>query len=79
MLLISLVMLVAASVTAALSDSPAPMITGRALQGPGHDRHARVALGRDPHHSARRQPAPGPASDTDHPYEKTPSQLRFRS
>ncbi|MFF5520688.1 hypothetical protein [Streptomyces coeruleorubidus] len=39
MLLISLVMLVAGSVTAALSDSLAPMITGRADQGPGHDRH----------------------------------------
>ncbi|MFJ4283714.1 MFS transporter [Streptomyces massasporeus] len=33
MLLISLVMLVAGSVTAALSDSLAPMIVGRALQG----------------------------------------------
>ncbi|MFJ7291691.1 MFS transporter [Streptomyces collinus] len=33
MLLISLVMLVAGSVTAALSDSLAPMIAGRALQG----------------------------------------------
>ncbi|GGT95816.1 hypothetical protein GCM10010256_65030 [Streptomyces coeruleorubidus] len=34
MLLIRLVLLVAGSVTAALSDSPAPMISGRRSRGP---------------------------------------------